>query len=205
MGANAVTHTARARRGRKFDATIGMAEDIPMKRHVAPLRSPLHAALTLGAFASLFAGCSSATPSADAGVAAKAQLTMKVNGVPWVAAGRVVGAAGAAGIGVTGNLDEAGTEQLTINLRATTPGTYVADKATKPSGAVVFFNRGNTVFSSDVKASTFTVVVTKASGVVVEGTFSGTFEEAEAATGADAGLAQKVVVTEGKFATVEAP
>ncbi|HRG94714.1 MAG TPA: hypothetical protein PLR99_00610 [Polyangiaceae bacterium] len=176
-----------------------------MKRVDVSLRSPLHAALALVTLAALSASCSSATSSADAGVAAKGQLTMKVNGVPWVAAGRVVGAVGSAGIGVTGNLDEAGTEQLTINLRAPTPGTYVADKATKSTGAVVFFNRGDTVFSSDVKASTFTVVVTKASGVVVEGTFSGTFEEAEAAAGADAGLAQKLVITEGKFATVETP
>jgi hypothetical protein len=202
LGANAVTHTvAIAGRGR-FDAKIRIAEDIPMKPAVAPLRSPLSAALAL-ALAALSASCSSTTPSADAGVAAKAQLSMVVNGVPWVAAGRVVGAAGSAGIGVTGNLDEAGAEQLTINLGASTPGTYVADKATKPTGAVVFFNRGNTVFSSDVKASSFTVVVTKASGLVVEGTFSGTFEEAEAATDADAGLAQRLVVTEGKFATVE--
>lgn len=179
-----------------------------MKRDVTSPRWPLTAALapaTLVALAALCASCSSATPSADAGAAARGQLTMKVNGAPWVAAGRVVGAVGSAGIGVTGNLDEAGTEQLTINLSAATPGTYVVDKAAKPSGAVVFFNRGNTVFSSDVKSSSFTVVVTKASGVVVEGTFSGTFEEAEAATGADAGLAQRLVITDGRFATAETP
>lgn len=184
-----------------------MAEDIQMNSAVLNIRSRVLVAMgTFVALSMTCMSCSSSTPAGDGGTASAAtsEFSMKVNGTPWVAKGRIIGAAGSAGIGVSGNLDAAGSEQLTINVGGTAPGTYVADKATKAStGAVVFFNRGNTFFSSDIKASSFTVVVTKASGLAVEGTFSGTFEEAEAATGPDAGLAEKLVITEGKFVTVE--
>ena len=126
---------------------------------------------------------------------------MTVDGVPWTAGGKVIGAVSKGVVSVTGNLDAAGKEQLTFNISQTATGTYALDKASAANGSVLTFTKKSEFYSSDVKASQFTVVITKASGLAVEGTFSGTFEEGAGAAGTV--LPPKLVITEGKFATVE--
>lgn len=124
---------------------------------------------------------------------------MKVNGVAWEAKGKVSGAVTSKVIAFGGDLDAKGSENFTVNIYTPAVGTYVIDKAAKDTdGSVVQFFNQDTIFTSDISTSSFTVVVTKATGLEIEGSFSGTFESAAGSTGA---LAQKLVITEGKFVT----
>lgn len=166
-----------------------MPKNAQKPKSITPLFLPL--------FATFLAACGASSTSNQA--PGTSLLTMKVNGVAWEAKGKVSGVVSSTLIGLSGDLDAKGSENLTVNIYTPKPGTYVIDKAARDKdGSVVQFFNQNTIFTSDISTSSFTVVVTKASGFEVEGTFSGSYESAAGSTGP---LAQRIVITEGKFVT----